>query len=304
MEAAAGRKVRIRQAAERISRAIGTFRGTAKHLISRAEAGIVGLLPDPNHRPVALITGASSGIGEMFARRLAARGYDLILVARRGDRLRLLASSLVAQTEIIEADLTLESGLQAVERAIQDCPRLELLINNAGFGTLKRFWVADLDGQEQMHRLHVMATVRLTHSALRGMTERNTGAVVNVSSVAAFGQSEGNVSYCATKAWMNAFTLGLDMELRGAGSKVLVQALCPGFTYSEFHDTLGVDRKNIPGFLWLSADEVVTASLRGLERRKVIVVTGTIYRIFVAIAQHLPYSLKRRMGRPGKDVRV
>ncbi len=256
--------------------------------------------------PLALITGASSGIGATFARKLAARGYDLILVARRGDRLSLLAKELSAvHAETIAADLTTDAGLQSVEQAICNSPRLELLVNNAGFGTLGRFWVADLQGQEQMHQLHVMAAMRLTHAALGYMVERGQGAVINVSSVAAFGQSEGNVSYCATKAWMNAFTQGLDVELRGARSKVKVQALCPGFTMSEFHDTLGVDRKNIPGFLWVQSDAVVEASLRGLERGTVIVIPGLIYKIGAAVMRHLPHGLKRRIGKPwGKDKRV
>ena len=254
--------------------------------------------------PVALITGASSGIGETFARKLASRGYDLILVARREDRLRALASELSVHAEVVVADLTTDLGLQSVEQAILNCPRLDLLVNNAGFGTMKRFWVADLHGQEQMHKLHVMAAMRLTHAALRGMVERDRGDVINVSSVAAFGQTEGNVSYCATKAWMNAFTQGLDMELRGIGSKVQVQALCPGFTMSEFHDTLGADRNNIPQFLWMQADAVVEASLRGLERHEAIVIPGMIYKIGAAVMRHLSHSMKRRIGKPGKDKRV
>jgi len=256
--------------------------------------------------PVALITGASSGIGEVFARKLAARGFDLILVARREDRLRALAAELAVHSDIVAADLTVEAGLLTVERAIRDCPRLELLVNNAGFGTLGRFWVADLQGQEQMHKLHVMAMMRLTHAALAAMVPRDRGAVINVSSVAAFGQSEGNVSYCATKAWANAFTQGLDMELHGIHSKVKVQVLCPGFTFSEFHDTLGVDRNNIPKFMWMTADVVVEASLRGLDRGDVIVIPGAIYRIG-AFMRHLPHSLKRRIGKPGpwgKDQRI
>jgi uncharacterized protein len=248
-------------------------------------------------RPVALITGASSGI--------AARGFDLILVARRVDRLQALAAALApAGVDVVPADLTTEDGLRDVEQAICNCPRLELLVNNAGFGTMKRFWVADLHGQEQMHKLHVMATMRLTHAALGAMVPRNSGAVINVSSVAAFGQTEGNVSYCATKAWVNAFTQGLDIELNGVKSKVRVQALCPGFTLSEFHDTLGVDRKNIPGFLWMQADDVVEASLRGLERGKVIVIPGAIYKLGVAFMRHLSHDLKKRIGKPGKDKRV
>ncbi len=254
-----------------------------------------------------LITGASSGIGETFARKLAARGFDLILVARRTEKLHSLAAELApaVHAEVVTADLTTEEGLQATESAIRNCARLEMLVNNAGFGTMKRFWEADLHGQEQMHKLHVMAAMRLTHAALGLMVPRGgTGAVINVSSVAAFGQTEGNVSYCATKAWMNAFTQGLDMELHGIGSKVKVQALCPGFTMSEFHDTLGVDRNNIPGFLWMQADAVVEESLRGLERGEVIVIPGTIYKIGAALMRHLSHGIKRRIGKPGKDKRV
>jgi short-subunit dehydrogenase len=271
------------------------------------EADIVVLLNTIDSRPVALITGASSGIGEMFARKLAARGYDLILVARRAARLSALAADLPVHTDVLPADLTAEDGLQEVEAAIRNCPRLALLVNNAGFGTLKRFWVADLHGQEQMHKLHVMAVMRLTHTALAAMVERDRGAVVNVSSVAAFGQTEGNVSYCATKAWMNAFTQGLDIELRGAGSGIKVQALCPGFTMSEFHDTLGVDRDNIPRFLWMQADAVVEASLRGLERGEAIVIPGAVYKIGAAVMRRLSHGLRRRIGKPGwlgKDLRV
>jgi len=256
-------------------------------------------------RPVALITGASSGIGETFARKLAARGFDLILVARREEKLRELATRLPVNARIVAADLTQEGGLTATETAIRECPDLELLVNNAGFGTLGRFWEADLHGQEQMHRLHVMAMMRLTHTALRAMVPRDRGGVINVSSVAAFGQTEGNVSYCATKTWANAFTQGLDIELNGIRSKVKVQALCPGFTFSEFHDVLGVDRANIPGFLWLQADAVVDASLRGLDRGEVIVIPGALYRIGSALMRHTSHSLRKRIGKPwGKDKRV
>jgi hypothetical protein len=137
------------------------------------------------------------------------------------------------------------------------------------------------------------------------MVERGHGAVINVSSVAAFGQSEGNVSYCATKAWINSFTLGLDMELRGAGSKVKVQALCPGFTMSEFHDTLGVDRNNIPRFLWMQPGAVVDASLRGLDRDQTIVIPGLIYKIGAAFMRHLSPGLRKHIGKPWKkDQRV
>jgi len=120
-----------------------------------------------------------------------------------------------------------------------------------------------------------------------------------VSSVAAFGQSPGSVSYCATKAWINSFTEGLDMELRSVRSPVKVQALCPGFTMTEFHETLGMDRKLIPDFLWMKADDVVQASLDGFDRGKAIVVPNWKYKILAALGKHTPHSLKRLVGRPG-----
>jgi short-subunit dehydrogenase len=263
------------------------------------------------NKPVALVTGASSGLGEVFARKLAARGYDLILVARREDKLRALANDLPVNIDVVTADLATEEGVAATERAIRECPRLQLLVNNAGFGTLGRFWEAELKGQQEMHLVHVMATMRLTHAALKAMVPRTQSdvkpggliGVINVSSVAGFGQSEGNVSYCSTKAWMTSFSLGLDLELRGKGSPVRVQALCPGFTYTEFHETLGVDRATIPRFLWLKADFVVESSLRGLERGKALEIPDWKYKSVAALMKHLPGSLTRGL-RPGRDKRV
>lgn len=245
----------------------------------------------PN-RPIALITGASSGIGATFAAQLSAAGYDIIAVARRTERLAELAAKLQGRTEALTADLTLAEDRERVARRIASESRLELLVNNAGFGTLARFWQADLDGQRRMHQLHVNATVDLTHAALAGMIERGRGAVINVASVAGFARSPASVSYCATKAWMIAFTEALTLELRGAGSPVQVQALCPGFTYSEFHDVLGVDRSTIARWMWMSAEDVVRASLGGLKRRKVIVVPGWQYKTFVCLMNYLPWRLK------------
>ena len=249
-------------------------------------------------RPLALITGASSGLGAVFATKLAARGYDLILVARRTEKLKSFNNA-----EIIAADLGTKEGTNAVVAAIERNPQLELLVNNAGFGTKGRFWETDLAGQEQMHQLHIMAVMRLTRAALAGMVPRASGAVINVSSVAAFGTSEGNVSYCATKAWMNSFTLGLDVELRALESPVKVQALCPGFTITEFHDTMGVSRSPIPNFLWLKADDVVEASLIGLNRQDPILVPNWKYKFVVACMKLLPGSITRA-ARPSLGKRV
>lgn len=243
-------------------------------------------------RTVVAITGASSGIGETFARRLA-RDHDLILIARRKERLAEIARQLGPGHEVIEADLTREQDLSRVADRLASEPNLGLLVNNAGFGTLGRFWEADLAGQEAMHKLHVMATVRLTHAALRNMVARDFGGIVNVASVAAFVRGPGSVSYGATKTWMTTFTEGLHLELRSVGSQVVVQALCPGYTYSEFHDVLGLDRKRIASdAYWLSAEQVVDASLDGLRRRKLFVVPGWRYRMLVAALTKLPTSLR------------
>jgi uncharacterized protein len=253
-------------------------------------------------RPVALITGASSGIGATYARHLASRGYDLILVARRAERLRELADSLDTTSQVIPADLTTPEGLSLTECAIRECGALELLVNNAGFGTLGRFWEAPFESQVKMHELHVMATMRLTHAALAGMVPRGKGAIINVSSVAAFGQSPGNVSYSSTKSWINSFTTGLDIELRNAGSPVRVQALCPGFTKTEFHQTLGMDPRSISNVFWMQADDVVETSLAQLANGKVIVVPKWRSKVAATLLKIVPAPIVSLMRPGGKRV--
>jgi hypothetical protein len=251
-------------------------------------------------RPLALITGSSSGIGATFATQLAERGYDLILVARRLDRLEELAATLKSsrgiKVEILPVDLTVDRELGAVEQRIGTAQNLELLVNNAGFGTRGKFFQVDLQSQDQMHRLHVLATMRLTYAALTGMTARDKGGIINVSSVAAFWQSPGSVSYCATKCWMNSFSEGLALELKSVGSRVKVQALCPGYTLSEFHDVAEMDRKVIPASLWMRAEDVVAESLRGLERGQTVVVPGWRYKAAVFLMRHTPRLVLERVA--------
>jgi short-subunit dehydrogenase len=246
-------------------------------------------------RPLAVITGASSGIGATFARQLAARGCDLVLVARREDRLqqqaREIEASHAVRAEILAADLTREAELQTVEERIANAANLDFLVNNAGFGIAGRFFSVPVEGQDQMHRLHVLAPMRLMHAALAGMVTRRRGNIINVSSVSGFGQNPGSVSYSATKTWMTSFTEGIYMELKSAGSPVRVQALCPGFTLSEFHDAMHFDRKKIPSWMWMSADEVVSTSLQALDRDQLIVIPGWRYRLLVAIMREFPRSL-------------
>jgi len=247
-------------------------------------------------KPLAAITGASAGIGAEFARQLAASGHDLLLIARRREKLEELAGDLARtyaiQAAVLEADLSRTEDTERVAERLAAEPRLAILVNNAGFGTKGRFWQAPIESQAQMHRVHIDATMRLTHAALGGMVERNEGGIINVSSVAGFARSQSNVSYCATKAWINAFTEGLHLELRGLGSGVRVQALCPGFTYSEFHAVMGMDRSVIPGWLWRSAEYVVRDSLAGLREGKLFVVPAWPYKLLVALITKLPIGLR------------
>jgi short-subunit dehydrogenase len=246
-------------------------------------------------KPLAVITGASSGIGAAFARALAGRGYDLALVARRQDRLRSLADELNnhfhARCTLLEADLTRETELRSVEEFLAGAPNLQLLVNNAGFGSLGRFYEAPVESQDAMHRLHIMAIMRLTHAALQNLTARDQGAIINVASVAAYVPRPGSTSYYATKAWINCFTECLYLELKTAGSRVRIQSLCPGFTMTEFHDVLGVERSFISSAWWMPAEDVVEASLRGLERGKLVVVPGWRYKLLVALIRLMPRSV-------------
>jgi hypothetical protein len=249
---------------------------------------------------LAVITGASSGLGATFARKLAARGYDLLLIARRGNRMESLAHEVREQyhvrTEILAADLTNDAALAACAARIHEAADLRLLVNNAGFGSLGYFFEADANRQEQMHRLHVLATMRLSHAALTNLIPRATAGtgIINVSSVAAYIVSPQSVSYSATKTWMNRFTEGLAMELAAKSSPVTMQALCPGFTLTEFHDTVGMDRSRIPESLWMTSDFVVDESLRGFDRRALFVVPGWRYKLIVWMLRLTPDALIRR----------
>lgn len=254
-------------------------------------------------RSVAVITGASSGIGAVFARKLAAE-HDLLLIARRKDKLETLAAELRAGSgaavEVLAADLGEDGGLAATVERVEGVPNLGLLVNNAGFGSRGSFWEAHLREQEEMHRLHVLATMRLCHLALGKMVQQNAGAIINVASVAAFVRRSGSASYGATKSWMTAFTEGLYLELKSAGSAVQVQALCPGFTYSEFHDRLHVDRAKVAGSsLWLQPEFVVEESLRALRKRKLLVVPGWRYKLVVGAATKLPTRLRLALEQAG-----
>jgi len=241
----------------------------------------------------ALITGASSGIGAAFARSLAAQGYNLVLVARRGAQLRSLADELHrkfnVRARVFPADLSDPTQVKRLETLIAEAGDLEILINNAGFGVPGKFAEIQAERNVEMIQVHVVATVRLCRAALPGMISRGRGAIINVSSVAAFMAGPKNATYSATKAYLNVFSEGLQDELKGTG--VRVQALCPGLTRTEFHDRPGYEeyKTKIPAFLWMTAEDVVRESLDGLEKDRVICILGRKNRLIVAI-------LRNRLG--------
>jgi uncharacterized protein len=238
----------------------------------------------------AVITGASSGIGAEFARQLAERGYSLVLVARRGELLKTVASELMSRyailASVLPADISRSDDLLKVEQRIQEIKSLELLVNNAGYGLSGTFTSDDADKQLDMIRIHVIASMRLARAALPGMLARQRGGIINVASLAGLVPIT-NVTYSATKGYLIVFSQALQNEIVGSGVKI--QALCPGFTYSGFHDTeeyKNFTRSQIPRFLWTQADAVVSASLRTLDSGKVICIPGTINRLAAGLARN------------------
>ncbi len=232
------------------------------------------------------------GIGLEFCRQLAAAGYDLMVVSRDAARLEALRLELEQQAiavDVFPADLTRDDDVTRLVGLIAASPRLELLVNNAGFGTRGTLADASPSQQEAMLRLHTIAPMRLSQAALPGLIQRGRGGIINVSSVASFSYSPGNVNYCATKAYLTNFSEGLAAELRGTG--VRVQALCPGFTHSEFHERMKADPRLVPGWMWLSARQVVRSSLRNVRRRgPVVCVPGLRYKLIVFLLRHVPRS--------------
>jgi uncharacterized protein len=249
-------------------------------------------------RGTALVTGATAGIGREFCHQLAARGYDLILVARDEARLRELADTLTQArgiaAEVHVADLTRDDQVDRLVARIEGGSELTLLINNAGFGTTGFLADAPAAQQAAMVRLHVLTPLRLTRAALPGLLARRQGGIINVSSVASFVYAAGTVNYGATKAYLTSLSEGLGSELRGTG--VRVQALCPGFTRTEFHRRMGPEAGDRPRLLWMSAEAVVSASLRQLERDgPVVCIPGFRYRVLLAVLRLVPRRLIGRL---------
>jgi uncharacterized protein len=248
----------------------------------------------------ALVTGASSGIGREIARRLAADGGDLVLVARDRERLDVLAKELTAAhdgvaAEVLVADLADPAQLAAVEARVADAERpLDLVVNNAGFGTYGTFAELDVEAEQREIAVNVTALVRLTHAALGAMLPRGRGAVLNVSSVAGLQATPGNATYGATKAFVASFGEAVAGELAGTG--VTLTTVLPGFTRTEFHQRAGVGGRKVPGAAWMSPEAVAEQALAATRAGRPWLVPGMRNKVMIAAVGPVPRSLMRRLA--------
>ncbi|MGE4365256.1 MULTISPECIES: SDR family NAD(P)-dependent oxidoreductase [Mycolicibacterium] len=245
-------------------------------------------------RPVALITGPTSGLGEGFARRYAVDGFDLALVARDVERLNRLAAELHDEAgtnvEVIRADLA-----DAADRAVvADRLRagVRVLVNNAGFGTSGEFWSADYALLQAQLDVNVTAVMQFTHAALPPMLAAGEGTVLNVASVAGLLPGRGS-TYSASKAWVVSFSEGLANGLGGTG--VGVHALCPGFVHTEFHERAGIDMAGTASFWWLEVDDVVRETMASIAKHKVVIIPGLQYKALTTGGRMVPRNLVRAL---------
>lgn len=253
----------------------------------------------PTGSRCALITGASAGIGEEFARQLTARGDDLVLVARREERLTELADQLEQRhgvtVEVLSADLTEPEELALVEKRVRDLEQpIDLLVNNAGYGAYGEFRDLDVDRQSGMVELNVTALVRLTHAAAQAMTTRGQGGIINLSSTAAFQPGPYGATYSATKAFVQSLTEAVHEELQDTG--VHVMSLAPGFTETEFQDEADVDTSAMPAAARMTADQVVAGALRAYERGKVTYIPGVMNKLGAVGSSFGPSFLARKVA--------
>jgi short-subunit dehydrogenase len=251
----------------------------------------------------ALVTGATSGIGHAFCRELAERGNDLVIVARDRARLENVSDELRARysvnVEILAVDLSKRTQLRRVAARLADRDRpVNLLVNNAGFLTGKRFLKGDLADEEAMMDVLCRAVLVLSHTAALSMKERGRGHIINVSSVAGFVPRS---TYGASKAWVTFFTETLAHELEGSG--VSATALCPGFTHTELHERANLDVSQLPQAMWLDADWLVRDCLDDVRAGKVVSVPGVQYKVIAGVAQIVPHSLMRVLSSRADSLR-
>ena len=252
-------------------------------------------MTEATSRPRALITGASGGIGEAFARQLAKRGQDVVLVARRRERLEKLAAELSeahgVEAEVVEADLAEDGDVSAVEERLRRGD-IDILVNDAGFATRGEFAGLPLARELEELDVNVRALMRLTHAALGPMVERGRGGVINVASVGAFQPVPHMATYAATKAFVLHFSEALHEEVKGKG--VTVTCLCPGAVKTDFQQVAGVDESRLRA--WKSADDVVESALKAVSARRAIVMPGLLNRVTAGAVKLMPRFVVRRIA--------
>jgi short-subunit dehydrogenase len=244
----------------------------------------------------ALVTGATSGIGAAYAKLLAKEKYDLVLVARDLPRLNAYAKELnknyKIKVETLQADLTKPAQLAKVEKRLSSKTKpIEVLINNAGFGIKQSFADSEIKKEQELLDVLVTAPMRLTHAVLPQMLKRDSGVIVNVSSVASW---IAGGTYSAAKSYLTVFSEYLNTELKRTNIKV--SALCPGFTRTEFHQRGKMRMTGLPNFMWLNADQVVTKSWKDAKAGKAISIPGWQYLILSTIARVAPRPIVRKAG--------
>lgn len=249
-------------------------------------------------KKTAFITGASVGIGKEFARQLS-ETHNLVIIARNQSALEELQTTLESknpgiQIDVIVSDLTIENDIVKLEERIREHPSIDLLVNNAGFGTIGDFSESDIKKELNEIQLNVTTLVRLTHSALNRMKELGGGSIINVASIAGYLPAPYSATYSATKAFVRSFSESIHEEALNYG--VVVQALCPGLTHSDFHQRAGIDKTKLPDFMWSSADKVVEDSLEELKEKSAVCIPGGFNQTAVGISQLLPSSITRKFA--------
>ena len=242
----------------------------------------------------ALVTGATAGIGESFTRMLASKGFNIVLVARDEARLHERAAGLRekhgVQTFVLPADLATDQGCKSVEEYLKEF-EIEVLINNAGFGINKLFTMSAIDAEQGLLDVLVRTPMRLMHVVLPQMKARNSGTIINISSVASF---IAGGTYSASKSYLTVLSESLHTELRG--SNVKISALCPGFTRTEFHERGRMKMKGLPEFMWLDSDQLVARSWSDAQNGKAVSIPGWQYKLLVGFISILPRGMVRRIG--------
>jgi short-subunit dehydrogenase len=247
-------------------------------------------------RPIALITGATAGIGAAFAELLASENHDLVIVARDLPRLNQRAeewrSKFGVEVEVVQADLSCDEDIRRIELRLQNISRpIDVLINNAGFGINKSFTASDTAEEIALLDVLVTAPMRLMHAVLPAMKERNSGTIINVSSVAAW---IAGGSYSAAKSYMTVLSESLHAELRG--TRVNVHSLCPGFTRTEFHQRGRMKMGAVPDSLWLLAERVAEEAWSSALSGKAISVPGSRWKVISFITRFAPRPIVRKAG--------